>query len=570
MSNFKKHKKSILIVLILVVLIFLVNIIVSSIIKKKIKEVLVSENSESRIVSVENVQFKLFSSSITLNNISYVPTDQLLSELKSGKSAKNSLQKFTVSAIRLHGIGIVKLILNKNINVNSLNIDGLVIEKISNPNIREKDLSKSKPLNLDSIYLENISGFKIDKINFSNIRYNIFDITSNEITFQTSPISFQSSGFMLENIKPSLFRLKLIENEFQLDKISINFEDKKYNLSVDQITINFDKKLLNIKSISLKPTISRNAMARRSKYTSEIFNVDVEDLNIYNYNLSKTLKNEGVFIDSIDITGLNLKIYKDKRKPFNLNKRPILINYKLKKMELPLLIHKISIDNGNLRYEEQEEKRAELMTVTLDEIKAKIYNLTSIKTYRKIPLTINLESKLMNKAAMEVNLNFPLADGLNTFYFKGSLAASKFKNYDSALYPALGITITNGDLDGLTFEASADNYSSIGKMTMLYHDLETKILKSESNNKSKFKSWGVNTMVHKGNPGKNNKVREVKMSFDRVEYKGLGNYLWKTIQSGLVNTIAPIGKKTDESKEHQKKEKKESKRLKRDEKEKNK
>ena len=72
--------------------------------------------------------------------------------------------------------------------------------------------------------------------------------------------------------------------------------------------------------------------------------------------------------------------------------------------------------------------------------------------------------------------------------------------------------------------------------------------------------------MHKGNPGKNDKVREVIMSFDRVEYKGLGNYLWKTIQSGLVNTIAPIGKKTDESKEHQKKEKKESKRLRREEK----
>jgi len=565
MFKFKRYKKSVLIVLILIVLIFLVNIIVSSIIKKKITEALLSTKSESHIVSVENVQFKLFSSSVTLKDISYVPTDQLLSELKSGKSAKNSLQKFTVSSIGLNGIGIVKLILNKNIKVNSLNITGLVIEKILNPSIKEKGLSKSKPLNLDSIYLEDISGFEIDKINFSNIRYDIFDITSNEITFQTSPISFQSSGFMLENIRPNLFRLKLIDNEFKLDKIDINFEDKKYHLSVDQVTVNFDKKLLNIKRISLEPTISRNALARRYKYTSEIFNVDIEDLNIYNYNLSKTLKNEGVFIDSIDITGLNLKIYKDKRKPFNMNKRPVLINYKLKKMELPLLIHKINIDKSNLKYEEREEKRAELMTVTLNDIKVSVNNVTSIKTHRKNPLTIDLESKLMNKAKMEVKLNFPLADGKNTFHFKGSLAASKFKNYESALYPALGIKISNGTLDGLIFEASADNYSSHGKMTMLYHDLETNILKSESDKrKSLFKSWGVNKMVHKANPGKNDKVREVIMSFDRVEYKGLGNYLWKTIQSGLVNTIAPIGKKTDEYKEQQKRERKEAKKLRRE------
>ena len=570
MFNFKKHKKSILIVLILVVLVLLVNISVSFIIKKKITEALLNINSESHIVSVDKVRFKLLSSSVTLKDISYGPTEQFISELRDGKSPKNSLQKFTISSIGLNGIGIIKLIFNKNIKVNSLSINGLIIEKITNPKIKVKEPSKSKPVNLDSIYLKNINGFEIDKISFSNIEYQVFDINTNEITFQTSPISFKSSGFILENIETHLFKLKLIDDEFKLDKIDIDFEELKYRLSINKITANFENKLLNIRKISLKPTVDRNALAKSYKYTSEIYDVEIEDLNIYNYDLSRTLKNEGVFIDSIQLMGLNLKIYKDKRKPFNTDKRPVLINYKLQKMELPLLIHKINIENSNLKYEEREEKREELLTVTLNEIKAKINNFTSIKTYRKIPLTINLESKLMNKAAMMVNVNFPLADGQNTFYFKGTLAASKFKYYESALYPALGIEISNGYLDGLTFEASADNYSSNGKMTMLYHDLETKILKSESNDKSKFKSWGVNRLVHKGNPGKNDKVREVIMSFDRVEYKGLGNYLWKTIQSGLVNTIAPGGKKSNEYKEQQKMGRKESKRVKREEKEKEK
>ena len=566
MFNFKKHKKSFLIALILIILIFLVNIIVSSIIKKKITEAILSKNSESYIVTIDKVQFHLLESAVSLRDISYGPTDLLISELKSAKSPKNSLQKFTIESIKLKGLGIIKLIFSKNINVNSLNINGLIIEKISNPNIKEKGLSKSNPINLDSIYLEDINGFKIDKLNFSNIEYQIYDISTNEITFKTSPISFQSNGFVLENIKPHLFRLQLIDDEFKLAKININFEDKKYRLSIDQITANFDKKLLNINKISLKPTLSRNALAKSYKYTSEIFNVKIEDLNIYNYDLSKTLKNEGVFVDSIELIGLNLKIYKDKRKPFNTEKRPVLINYKLKKMELPFMIQKITITNSNLKYEEREEKRKELMTVSLNDIKASINNVTSIKTHRKNPLTINLESKLMNKAIMIVRMNFPLADGQNTFYFKGTLAPSKFKYYESALYPALGIKISKGDLNGLSFEASADNYSSNGKMIMLYHDLETTLLKSESSEKSKFKSWGVNRLVHKANPGKNNKVREVVMSFDRVEYKGLGNYLWKTVQSGLVNTIAPIGKKTQESKDQQKRDRKKSKRERREEK----
>jgi len=559
MFKFNKYKKSILIVLFLLVTVFTVNIIVSTIIKNKITDALLSQKSETHIGSVDEVHFKLLSGSVILKGISYIPKEELLSEIKDEKSVRNSLQKITISSITLNGIEIVSLLLNKDIHVKSLIINKLILEKIINPNIKEKVASKSKPFNLDSIYLEDIAGIKIDKINFSDFEYKIYDISTNEITFQTSPLSFQSSGFMLENIKKHLFRLKLIDDEFNLEKISIDFEDKKYRLSIDQMTANFDKKLLNIKNISLKPTIGRNKLARSYRYTSEVFNVEIKELIVYNYDLSKTLKNKGVFIDSIELMGLNVEIYKDKRKPFNTNKRPGLPNYKLKKMELPLLIHKIIIDNSNLKYEEREEKRVQLMTVSLNDIKAKIYNVTSIKKYRETPLTINLESKLMNKAKMEVKLNMPLADGQNTFYFKGSLAASKFKYYDSVIYPALGIKITKGDLDGLTFEASADNYSSYGKMTMLYHGLGTELFKSESNDKSFFKSWGMNRIIHKGNPGKNNKVREVVMSVDRVEYKGLVNYLWKTIQSGLLNTIAPIGRKTEEYKEQQKRNKKESK-----------
>jgi len=29
---------------------------------------------------------------------------------------------------------------------------------------------------------------------------------------------------------------------------------------------------------------------------------------------------------------------------------------------------------------------------------------------------------------------------------------------------------------------------------------------------------------------------------ERVPYKGLGNYLWKGVESGLINSLSPFGK----------------------------
>jgi len=108
----------------------------------------------------------------------------------------------------------------------------------------------------------------------------------------------------------------------------------------------------------------------------------------------------------------------------------------------------------------------------------------------------------------------------------------------------------------LTFQASANNYSSKGTMTMLYSDLEAQVLKQNNYEKRGFVSWSVNTLAHNSNPGHNGHERKVMMNFDRVSYKGFGNILWKTIQSGIIHTIAPFGKtkeKEDSKKKRQEK-----------------
>ena len=87
---------------------------------------------------------------------------------------------------------------------------------------------------------------------------------------------------------------------------------------------------------------------------------------------------------------------------------------------------------------------------------------------------------------------------------------------------------------------------------MLYHDLEAKVFKSHSLEKNKFLSWTVNTLIHKSNPKHKKQAREVIMDFERNKDKGLGNFIWKTLETGLVNTIAPGGKQIKSSRHHKK------------------
>jgi len=82
-------------------------------------------------------------------------------------------------------------------------------------------------------------------------------------------------------------------------------------------------------------------------------------------------------------------------------------------------------------------------------------------------------------------------------------------------------------------------------MKFAYHDLEAEVFQQKNTDKNNFLSWSVNNLIHKSNPGKNGELREATMSFERVIYKGFTNFLWKTLQNGLVNSMAPFGKTTE-------------------------
>ena len=302
--------------------------------------------------------------------------------------------------------------------------------------------------------------------------------------------------------------------------------------------------------------MDRAKLANTYKFNKDIIGVHIDELNLFNYNLFKTLNQEGVFIDSILVDGLNLDIYKDKRKPFDMDKRPTLPHLALKKLEMPLHIQRVIVNNGNLKLEHRMDKRNLSMKLSIDDISAQITNITSIKALREKPMKVNLNAKFMEHATMKVNMNFPLKDHEDTFYFSGSLGKANLYMFDTAIFPVLGLKVLRGDLDKLTFNASANEISSSGKMTMLYHDLEAEVFKSNSIEHSNFLSWTVNHVVRVSNPGKNNKIRKVSMENTRTEYKGLGNYFWKTLQSGIVNTIAPFGIKTENEKSKKKKKKK--------------
>lgn len=524
----------------LALLVFLTGLVVSNIISRKVEGLLAQQKIENVYVSIDRTKFSLFDRSLVFREVLIGPTEEAMIKLKKGQLDKSALHKISMSRVKFKGIDLTALLLSKEIKINKLIIDDPLYQTFTN-DVTVKPDKKKKLVELDSIQIKRINGFRLELIRFSNLKVQVIDVQDNKITFQNTPLSFEVTGMKLDKIAENYFKLSPLEETFKMTRIHVEFPNKKYSFSVDALTYHYGDDHLQISNLKYKPMVNKLTLANSYIYNTDIFDLKIEDLKIYNLDVDKILEKKGYFMDSVEINKLSVEIYKDKRKPFDLSKRPKLPHQLLKEMQTPLLIQKVSLKESDLIYEEKLEHKDVLMKATMMDMKINMYNISSIKKHRDIPLKIDLNTQFMGKANLNVDMILPLADGQDTFFFSGYLGPSEMRYYDSAIIPALGLKILKGKIESLSFSASADNYTSKGTMKMRYSDLNAIVFKQKNTEKNKFLSWSVNNLLYKSNPTKNGELREATMNFDRVIYKGYGNFLWKTVQNGIVNSIAPFG-----------------------------
>lgn len=546
----KKIRKRVFIVGGSILTIIIANLILSSVIESKITELVSNNESNYFNISVGKPKFKLFQQSLVIDDIELEAKSNIEDSLK---DKKPSIADVKLSSLKLQGFGLLKLIWNKKIDINTLEINGLHIIN-SNAEKPSDDTDVKKPFDINAIPIEKFNGFEIDNIAINDFKYEVIDAKTKETTFVTDSISFKTDGFKLEKYQDNLFRLVNIDDSFFISDINFKMNAVQYRFSLHNFKVDFKESTMTLNQLEFKPLIPKNELANSYAFCDEVYDMEMEELTIHDLQLDKLIKKEGVFIDSISVKGLNLTLFKDKRKPFNEGKYKKLLHINLRHSKTPISIGKLKVSNSNIYIEEELKEIDSLMFIELANVDLKVQNITSIDSLREQPMLVDIKADLMKKAPMNVHAEFSLKN--DSFNFNGELGSAELNLFDTALFPAVGLKILTGNLKSIKFSAHANNTASKGQMTMLYNNLEARVFKKNSLERNKFLSWSVNTLVKKSNPVKNKPARVASMEFERATYKGIGNYMWKTILNGVINTLTPGGKHIKPDKKNKKNKKK--------------
>jgi hypothetical protein len=522
---------------------------------------IVSENlAKKRIAGIYKVEFKhayfnIFQMGINITGVELKPDSS--QEIKKLYKFQKYIAKVHIKRVELIQLDIIQLINDHKIKIEKIKLIKPSVDLYKNHHyvssapkqtVTHDTIGDYKEIHLNDIHIKGLS-----------FTYFIYKDKKADLLIKNINIDLIEPIIDLSQTS-SLYDAITIE-DLNIELNDIVYKDPKdlYEFSIKNIQYLHQENSINISHLAVKPHLNKNKFAKKHAFQSDRFDATLISISIKDFDVEKYIKKQIIAISSVDISGLDLEVYRDKNYPINKGKHPKLLQQALRASKQKFEIESINLQQSKVVYLEKAPNAKKTGKLELTNMQAQISHLGNTKSWQqKQALKVHLQAKIYKKANLTINLNLPLKS--NTFYMSGQLGPMKMNSLNAISISNAGIKIKDGLIKKMDFKASLNSQSSSGSLNLYYQDLEISILKKQKKSglikDSKFLNFIANKVyLPTQNPNKRGLFYHGQISFKRDPNKGVLNYLWKSIFSGLKDTVLKGNKHTKENKAEKNKKK---------------
>lgn len=295
----------------------------------------------------------------------------------------------------------------------------------------------------------------------------------------------------------------------------------------------------SIDSLQLIPQYPRYEFYQAVGHQTDRIDLIVEEILFQNPDIEKM--KEGEFkLQKLSIEKADLNVFRSKELPRADKSPKKLAHVAFKELEIPVTIDTISVNETNISYTEKKPKVSETGTVTFANLNGTFTDVTNDSTALSQGHNTKLDvtAYVMNEARLEAHFVFPMhKNGAHTA--RGTLGSMDTDQLNPILVPVGKIRAESGTIHSLAFDMNLGPEKSDGWVQLEYSDLKIEVLDAENVEEGGdqfFKTLLANLLKVKDS---NNEepLRRGEVSFERIEYKAIFNYWWKSLSSGLKDNI---------------------------------
>ena len=351
-------------------------------------------------------------------------------------------------------------------------------------------------------------------------------------------IDFKAFNFGIDSLRLKL-TLDTVNYRFHdfttgLHKLDVQTADSIFHLTTGAFTISYREQSIRLKEISFIPNVSNAVLQEGHEFEHVDFSGTIKALNFNRVNFDSLIYSKSVFIDEIMLDGVEVSIFKDKRKPLDKNKFPAYLGQTVRKISVPLRIGNLKATAVQLNNTERKPDST-LAQVQIARATVEVKNITNLSP--NSTLIMKADAWLMNKARFKTSLAFHYSK--YQFDFEGSLGTFDLSKLTPLIQAYTPAKISKGIADEISFSGVAKERDATGTMKFLYHDLEVDLeLKNQAKWKSSVIAFAANTVLDSSNPGSADlPPKVVTFNVQRDMNRGFVNVVIKSLLNGLKETM---------------------------------
>lgn len=522
------------------------NPILEGVLDRYVKREIVLHSAEAGfLLDYESMDLDIFSEKLHLRQIRARASGD---SLQPGAEGLGTLR---IGRITLEGISLTNFLWNETLSVRSISLDTLQLNlrRILADSAWGEQAAMPSGTRIDSIRLPGIERVHLSRFELDHFRLNLSgpDQKDTVASFYGDRLLVEGIG-LIPDTKGAGSHLVP-----DLDELELALSEQRYTLTGASYELYFDRfryrhldESVQVDSLTFSPLLDAAAFAGAHTHSFETYHARFSRLDIAGFDLDRLLAHGDLQMRSIQVDSLQATIFRDKTKPYDTSRRVPMPDEALMALEWPLRIDTVLLRHASLEYREKLQATGPEVLVDFPELRGRIVHLISGAAARDSgdTLRIDLQGALLGTLPVEVSLQLPYAT--DHFHMKGlTRGSSGLHELNPTIYPAIGMRFTGGSLNGIYFHADGTSDWMTGELTMLYDDLEVAFIKEDGNRKTTL-SWLANTLVRNSNPNRRGKTVVGAIEFSRVPYKGVWNYVWKGVQSGVENSLNPLGDRRTE------------------------
>lgn len=323
-------------------------------------------------------------------------------------------------------------------------------------------------------------------------------------------------------------------------EININNKESKYEMNIKAIHVSVDDSIMVAKDFEYHPTTDDEKLFAANQFRQTRVKIKIPSIKLSGTNPEGLINNKKFHARLAKLNDMSVDILLNKDKPCEIdtaiNPMP---NELFNKIKNPFQFDSITIENGQLSYNERFEVNGQNANLSFNHINIKAAEINDTLKNSTTAI-INGNGIFNNTTPLNLSMIVPLSSKDFSLKYSGTWGEMDLTNINHYLDIAEAMRVKSGRLESASFNVDITNGYASGNVKAIYTDLKLEPVigkQTKSKLRTNVNYFLLNSlMIHKNNiADKKGNVKPGEIKYMRGHDTAFMEMIWFSLRSGIID-----------------------------------